>query len=84
MGKTGVVASLVGVAVLAAGAAGCGHRSPTVAVAAVTLGDSSDEALVLQFQLDLVNLGSEPLRLREFRYRLSIDGKPVFRGRRAA
>ncbi len=84
MGNAGVAASLAGMVVLAAGAAGCGQRSPRVAVAAVTLGDSSDEALVLQFQLDLVNRGSEPLRLREFRYRLSVDGKPVFRGRRTA
>ncbi len=84
MGNAGVAASLAGMVVLAAGAAGCGQRSPRVAVAAVTLGDSSDEALVLQFQLDLVNRGSEPLELREFRYRLSVDGKQVFQGRRAA
>jgi hypothetical protein len=84
MRKAGVAASLAGMAVLAAAAAGCGQRSPRVAVAAVTLGDSSDEAQVLQFQLDLENRGSEPLRLREFRYRLSLDGKLVFDGRRAA
>lgn len=84
MSNAGVAASLAGMVVLAAGVAGCGQRAPMVAVAAVTLGDSSDEALVLQFQLELVNRGSEPLRLREFRYQLSVDGKPVFQGRRAA
>ena len=84
MGNAGVAASLAGMVVLAAGAVGCGHRSPGVTVGAVTLGDSSDEALVLQFQLDLVNRGSEPLRLREFRYQLWVDGKPVFQGRRTA
>ena len=46
--------------------------------------ESSDEALALGFEVELVNPNAAPLELDEFRYTVEIDGREVYAGRRAA
>ncbi len=71
--------------VVAGGPLGCSiRRPPLIALTGVTVAESTAEATALRFHLELVNPNPEPLRLREFRYTLLIDGTPVYRGRRAA
>ena len=71
--------------VVAGGPLGCSiRRPPLIALTGVTVAESTAEATALRFHLELVNPNPEPLRLREFRYTLLVDGTPVYRGRRAA
>ncbi len=81
----GLTLGLAGWGVISLGMVGCSWtRAPTIRVVDAAVVESSEDALTLSFQLDLSNPNDQPLRLGEFRYRLSIDWKPVFRGRRAA
>ena len=71
--------------VVAGGPLGCSiRRPPLIAVVGVTVAESTAEATALRFHLELVNPNPDPVRLREFRYALLVDGTPVYRGRRAA
>ncbi|MHC4081418.1 MAG: LEA type 2 family protein [Planctomycetota bacterium] len=63
---------------------GCsGYRAPAIAVNEVALTEASEEAVALAFALDIRNPNDAALRLHEFRYTLSINGKQVYAGRRA-
>lgn len=65
--------------------AGCaGYRPPSIQLADVRLSERSSEAAALEFDLVLENPNAEPIELREFRYSLSLDGRHVYEGRRAA
>ncbi len=71
--------------VVAGGPLGCSiRRPPLIALTGVTVSESTAAATALRFHLELVNRNPDPLRLREFRYTLLVDGTPVYRGRRAA
>ncbi len=75
----------VALCVVAGGPLGCSvRRPPLIFLAEVTVAESTAKATAFQFHLDLVNPNPDPLRLREFRYVLLIEGAPIYRGRRAA
>ena len=46
--------------------------------------EESEEAVAFTFELELQNPNPEPIELREFHYRLSMNGQEVYVGRRAA
>jgi hypothetical protein len=69
---------------VASTAACSGTKSPGVDVTGVQLGDVTDEGFVLHFDLRMENPNIEPLELDEVHYRVSIDGREVYRGRRSA
>jgi hypothetical protein len=60
------------------------YEQPGIEVTSVRLAEVSDEAAALEFALDMHNPNNEPLTLLEFDYQLSIDGRHVYDGRRAA
>ncbi|MCI0363607.1 MAG: hypothetical protein L0219_06965 [Phycisphaerales bacterium] len=64
--------------------AGCSAARPDIVVKNVALGESSDEAVVLRFDLHLSNASDEPLKLLEFEYEVEIDGVTAFEGVRSA
>lgn len=65
--------------------AGCtGYRAPSIKVAGAQFIEQTDEAVTLRFDLDLENPNTETLELRQFDYRVSIDGRRAYTGRRAA
>ena len=64
---------------------GCSrYRDPLFRVSAVTVGEMTDEALQLHFDLRLTNPNNDPLQLVQFDYTVSVEGRRVFQGRRAA
>ncbi len=64
---------------------GCsGYRAPTIQLTSVTMTEESEEATAFTFKLELQNPNPEPIELREFHYRLSMNGREVYVGRRAA
>ncbi len=68
-----------------AGLAGCsGHQAPLVRVGDAALVEVADEALAIGIAIELENPNAEPLELRRLTYTLSIDGRTVYDGRRAA
>lgn len=68
-----------------AAAAGCSStQAPGAEVRDVALGEVSDEAYVLNFDLTLSNPNSQPLELQDLYYTLSVDGEQVYEGRRSA
>ncbi len=77
--------SFVIVTMLSCIAGGCtGIKSPTVEVISAALGEQTDEAITLRMGLRLRNPNNEPLSLLEFDYRVEVDGREAFRGRRSA
>ena len=66
-------------------AGGCNvAQSPRIEVASATLTSSTDQAASIDIALVLSNPNDEPLPLIQFDYAVSLDGKTVFEGRRAA
>ena len=66
---------------------GCGcsqYRPPAITIGPAAVVERTDEAIALGVELDLTNPNDEPLELREFNYAVSIQGKTVYTGRRAA
>ena len=64
---------------------GCSsYLPPTIELADISITDRSDEAWVVGVRVDMTNPNSEPLELLTFDYEFSLDGRVVFRGRRAA
>jgi hypothetical protein len=64
---------------------GCSqYRDPSIVLSGSKLADASDEALALKFTLDLSNPNTEPLKLIAFHYDVTVDGKRVYSGQRAA
>src|SRR5262245_26008692 len=60
------------------------YRDPSIDVTGVRLAQLTDEAAALSFSLDLHNPNNDPLTLLYFDYHLSVDGKDVYSGKRAA
>jgi hypothetical protein len=72
-------------ALVAPAVAGCSSiRPPGVRVSEVAVVERTEEALTLEFGLDLHNPNGEPLELISFDYHASVDGRRVFEGRWAA
>jgi len=64
---------------------GCtAYRDPSVSVLGVTVTETADGLLGLDFSLVLENPNDQPLALREFNYTLAVDGAVAYRGRWAA
>ncbi len=64
---------------------GCSaYRAPGVSITDANLTQATDEAVTVVFHLKLKNPNKKPLELVEFSYRVAIDGRPAFEGRRAA
>lgn len=58
-------------------------QDPRVTVRSASEAERTDEAIVLDVAVEIENPNAEPLDLREVEYLLSLDGKAVFRARRA-
>lgn len=66
-------------------AAGCSTtKAPKVDVRGASISERSSEAVVVEFDLHLVNPNNAPLELLEMHYSLNVDGRRVFEGRRDA
>lgn len=64
---------------------GCqGYRAPQILITRAAPAERTDEALKLVLGIDLHNPNSESIELLEFAYEVSIDGRRVYQGRRAA
>jgi hypothetical protein len=64
---------------------GCSsYRSPAIQVQNVRVVDQTDEAITLGFDLAVTNPNDEPLKLLDFNYSLTVDGKGVYSGKRSA
>ncbi len=61
-----------------------GGEKPAFEVSAARLVDRTDEGISLEFTLSGFNSSDKPLPLRNVDYTLSVDGKTVFHGSRAA
>jgi hypothetical protein len=85
MSKAEIVvrASIAG-CVAAALLAGCSGPAPTFRVLDIEVSDESPQATVVTVTLEGENRGEEALPLRDVRYTLSLDGRPVFSGVRSA
>ena len=74
--------------VLAAAAtllAGCSsYSAPELSIEKAELRERTPSGMVLEFTINAENRNSEPLPLREVRYRLLLDGNEVFSGTRSA
>lgn len=57
--------------------------APRVGQPTATVGERTDAGVVVNFTIPCENPSSEGLPLREVRYTVSIDGRPVFRGLRS-
>lgn len=63
---------------------GCSsYHAPTLRVTAATIGDQSPQGTVINFTLDAENSNAVELPLREVRYTLELEGRPVFEGFRS-
>ena len=60
------------------------YRDPSVNVHSVSASSMTQEAMVLDFMLELSNPNQESLRLHEFHYDVAVDGVKVYSGVRAA
>jgi hypothetical protein len=60
------------------------YRDPVLKVTGVTLGPRSDEAIPVDFTLELANPNDEPLKLLRFEYDLIVSGRRVYSGLRSA
>lgn len=58
-------------------------REPVMTLNGVELTQRSDSAAVVRFALDAENVNSDALPLRELRYEVLADGRPVFKGVRS-
>ncbi len=58
--------------------------APRVGEPTASVGERTDAGVVIHFSIPCENPSSEGLPLREVRYTVSIDGRPVFRGLRSA
>ena len=72
------------IGMLAGALAGCSLLAPQVFVGDAQFVEASDEALRVDIQLDLMNLNNEPIELKQFDYTVSVDGRRIYSGRRAA
>lgn len=62
---------------------GCStYKPPSIQLVQVSLAERSPEAAAFHFMLEIQNDNSEPIELREFRYRLDLNGQEIFTGRR--
>ncbi len=68
----------------ALGAACSGVRDPSMIVNNASIIERTDEALSVQFTMNLNNPNDQPLELLTFDYDLEIDGEHVYSGLRAA
>lgn len=68
----------------AIGLAACGSQPPRLQVRDVAITDQTEQGVVVTFRVDAENRNPDPLPLRNVRYGLSLDGKQVFTGTRAA
>jgi hypothetical protein len=59
------------------------HQSPQVRVGEPSLSEQSAEALRLDVPVELSNPNQDPLDLLRFTYRFAVNGRTVFRGKRA-
>jgi hypothetical protein len=59
-------------------------QRPDISVVSATLDNAADGAASIDIALQLSNPNDEPLPLIEFDYTVSLDGKRVYEGRRAA
>lgn len=84
--RAGLPLRFVGVILTAlASLSGCtSYVDPKIFVTGVSLGESTDEAMVLRFAVDLNNPNKEPIQLLEFDYEVSIDGVKAYSGKRSA
>ncbi len=63
---------------------GCSSlRPPQAAITRITLTTAGEEALGLRCQLEVSNPNRESVELRHVLYSVSIDGTPVYKGKRA-
>lgn len=76
------LSGLLALTVLAGGPGCSGFRAPTITINDVFVADATEEALALQFVMDLSNPNRAAVPLHEFVYTLAIDGKEVYAGRR--
>lgn len=63
---------------------GCVGGAPSVLVTDATVLETTEEAVAIGIGLDLVNGSSVPLDVRQIDYVVSVDGRTVYEGRRAA
>jgi LEA14-like dessication related protein len=64
---------------------GCANtKNPSVTLVSASVGQASEHAVTLHMWLHLDNPNDQPLELMEFDYRVEIDGRPVYDGKRAA
>lgn len=77
-------AALLVFAMIASGVLGGCVTRPTASVEASQATEATDEAIVLTFTVVARNRGETELPLRMVDYKLVVDGKRVFRGRRSA
>ena len=75
--------SLILVLLLVA-AGGCSTQPPRVEVQDALVVDRSVEAMQIDFSLELFNPNEEPIPLLNCEYTLFVEGREVFRGKRAA
>ena len=65
--------------------AGCtGTKHPEIAVTGATIDQTTEHAATIRLALRLENPNNEPLQLLEFDYRVSVDGRQAYRGKRSA
>lgn len=63
---------------------GACRAAPQIDVVGHRLGEATSEAQLVEFIVDMSNPDRVPVELRELEYRVSIDGRHVYEGRRAA
>lgn len=69
---------------LAAAMGGCWSTpAPTFTVTGVSPGDATGDGVLMMVQLEAESTAEDALPLREINYRVSLDGREVFRGARS-
>jgi hypothetical protein len=81
---TRTLAMPIGLALALGLLAGCSkYRAPTLTVREAAITQRTDEGAVVRFTLDARNTNQVELPLKSMSYRLSLDGREVFRGFRS-
>ena len=63
--------------------AGCGYRAPGVRITGASIGARGPDAVQVIFEATVTNPNAQALELDELGYRLTVEGREVYTGRRA-
>jgi len=81
--SNGMVRGLLLITIMLA-CAGCGVRAPLTVYTGSSVAESTPEAVALDAHFEISNTNDEPLKLKFYKYTVTVNGSAVYRGRASA